>query len=215
MRDPLFGVDLFQARPVAALRGPDPGWPAAETGQVVVHAREQAERGGAVVEQWLEGVCGRPAEQLHDSGVGQASPGRGQPGPVRGLQSVQSRVRLLGLAGSGRAIVLAQFLGAPQPVGSPAAGGLQAFRVVELGCEHRRDADRRQVAVAFLRQPREHIQHGQVAGRDRLVQPHLTHRPSSVSAYPWQMTVQDEREPAGHRAITTRSRLLSRSSAQS
>ena len=120
-----------------------------------------------------------------------------------------------GPRGSGRAIVLAQFLGAPQPVGSPAAGGLQAFRVVELGCEHRRDADRRQVAVAFPPAARAHPARASSWSRSpRAATPH----PPAIVRVRVPMAddcTQDEREPAGHRAITTRSRLLSRSSAQS
>ena len=115
-------------------------------------------------------------------------------------------------------------VGAQQPAAEPGVHAAEAVRVVELGGEHGRDAEREQVAAALGGQPSHDVEHGQVGVRPRLVEPLLPDRPPPVVGEPGEVGVQDEAErpdgPAGgvghrrtlppHRvAVATRSRLAS------
>ncbi len=99
---------------------------------------------------------------------------------------------------------------------------VQAVRVVELCGDHRRHAERDQVAAVLGGQRAQHPHQRQVGRRPRLVEPFLADRPAAVMGQPRQMGVQDEGEQPGYRAsraagrhgrtaIATRSRLSSMS----
>ncbi len=113
------------------------------------------------------------------------------------------------------------------PVGQPVVHARQAVRVVELGGDHRRHAERHQVTAVFGGQRAQHPHQRQVGRRPRLVEPFLADRPAAVMGQPRQVGVQDEGEqpgdglgpagagPHGRTAIATRSgcRRCSRSAA--
>ena len=70
----------------------------------------------------------------------------------------------------------------------------EAVRVVELGGQHRGDAEGEQVAAALGGQPSHDVEHGEVGVRPRLVEPLLPDRPPPVVGEPGQVGVQDEGE---------------------
>ena len=78
------------------------------------------------------------------------------------------------------------------PPAEPPVVLAQAVGVVELRREHRRDAEREQVAAALGGEAAEHLDERQVGRRPRLVQPLLAHRPGAVPGDPRQVGVQDD-----------------------
>ena len=85
-------------------------------------------------------------------------------------------------------------VGAQQPAAEPVVHAAEAVRVVELGGQHRGDAEGEQVATALGGQPSHDVEHGEVGVRPRLVEPLLPDRPPPVVGEPGQVGVQDEGE---------------------
>ena len=214
-------VVLFHTRRVAALRRPNPGGPRPDPQRRVGQAGVQCELAHPRVQQRLERVGQRPAEQLDRRIVDQRTKDGGEAVPPAGAQ-------LLGRADGGPVLGRRQLpqgrvaspqrrrvLGAQLPVAEPVVERADAVRVVELRGEHRRDAQRQQILTAFGGEPLEQVDHRQVGVRPRLVEPFLADGPAPVVRQPRQVAVQDEAEGAFvHRrtATATRSRLASRSS---
>lgn len=97
---------------------------------------------------------------------------------------------------------------------------VEAVWVVELGVDHRRHPEGDQPVPVLVGQRGQHLQQWQVGRRPRLIEPFLADRPAPVVGQPGQVSVQNKREQAGHRAcgrvqgrtaIAIRSRLSSMS----
>ena len=85
-------------------------------------------------------------------------------------------------------------VGAQQPAPEPGVHAPEAVRVVELGGEHRRDAEGEDVAAAIGGEAAHDVEHGEVGVRPRLVEPLLPDRPPPVVGEPGEVGVQDEAE---------------------
>jgi hypothetical protein len=85
-------------------------------------------------------------------------------------------------------------VGAQEPAAEPLVQAAEAVRVVELGGQHRGDAEGEQVATALGGQPSHDVEHGEVGVRPRLVEPLLPDRPPPVVGEPGEVGVQHEAE---------------------
>src|SRR5437764_14628749 len=83
------GVQPFEARPVATLRGPDPGQPPPEATRAVFETDVELGPREAFVEQWQERVRRRATEQLDDAVVGQSAEDGGRTMPPRRLEHLE------------------------------------------------------------------------------------------------------------------------------
>ncbi len=226
------GVPAFHAGRVAALGCPDPGRGVAPAGVRVGEALGEGERPQPLVEQRLERVRERTAEQFDRLGVDQFPQDGGTAVAPTGFEVRQS---CRGRAVLARAELLVRgrrhprgLVGADLPVAEPVVHPVEAVRVVELSREDRGDAERQHPRVPLGGEAAEHSGDGQVGSCPRLVQPLLAHRPAAVVGEPRQVRVQDQAEHArlarchgfplsrGHAtgsliAIATRSRLASMS----
>ena len=168
----------------------------------VGQALAQRELAQPRIEQRLERVRQRAAEQFDGAGVDQLAQQRTAAVPPQRRELVECAARLGVLANPERAqrFRLTQrggLQGAQLPVGQPVVHARQAVRVVELRGDHRRHAQRDDVPAVFVGQRAQHPHQRQIGRRPRLVEPFLADRPAAVMGQPRQMGVQDEREQPG------------------
>ena len=114
--------------------------------------REGAESG---IEQRLERVRQRAAQQFYGSGVDQRSKDRGPAVPPPGLESIE-RGGGTSVFPNGQ-VAVCRLVGSELPVPEPVVHSGQAVWIVELSGQYRGDPQREHVAVAVLGQPLERL----------------------------------------------------------
>ena len=164
----------------------------------------QRELAQSRIQQRLEGMRQRTAEQLDGFTVDQFAQQRAATVPPQGGVVVE---RAVGFGHLAKAELAQRFpqggclLGAQLPVGQPVMHAGKAVRVVELRGDHRRHPQRHQMTAILVGQPAQHPHQWQVGRRPRLVEPFLTDRPATVMGQPRQVGVQDEGEETRYWAV--------------
>ena len=167
----------------------------------VGQALAQGELAQPRIQQRLERMRQRPAEQF-DGSASISSRSSGLP-PCRHSVAKSSSARPASACSripnsrNGFRQRRGALQGPQLPVGQPVVHAGQAVRVVELGGDHRRHAQRHQMAAVLGGQRAQHPHQRQVGRRPRLVEPFLADRPAAVMCQPRQVGVQDEGEQPG------------------
>lgn len=138
-------ADLHAGR-VTAFGRPDPGRGVAPAQPGVGEPFGELELAQPGIEQRLERMRQRAAEQLDRLGVDQLPPHRcGAVAPVLFELRQRGRGQPVLMAAEGDIARHRGLVGAQLPITQPVMHPGQAVRIVELGGEHRRDAERQQV----------------------------------------------------------------------